>query len=116
MKMISTVKWFDAKKGFGFIHHPDGGPDIFVHYTSIESDSRFRTLHTDEPVTFELHDGPKGVHARGVTSSDPTWMPPEDADAPAARFQPPQPEIASLPAPSAPPDGLDVPRLAQPLS
>ena len=91
MKMTSTVKWFDAKKGFGFINHPDGEADIFVHYTSIESDSRFRTLHTDEPVDFELHDGPKGVHARNVVSSDPTWVPAE-ASEPQERFQPPRHE------------------------
>lgn len=93
MKLTSTVKWFDAKKGFGFIYHPDGGPDIFVHYTSIESESRFRTLHTDEPVEFELHDGPKGIHARTVISSDPDWVPPE-APGPQERFQPPHPEDA----------------------
>ena len=92
MKMTSTVKWFDAKKGYGFIHHPDGGADIFVHYTSIESDHRFRTLHTDEPVEFELQSGPKGVHARAVLSCDPTFQPKEDPAAPSARFQPPRPE------------------------
>ncbi len=92
MKMTSTVKWFDAKKGYGFINHPDGGPDIFVHYTSIESDQRFRTLHTDEPVEFDLMSGPKGAHARAVLSSDPTFQPQEEEAEPTERFQPPRPE------------------------
>ncbi len=97
MKMTSTVKWFDAKKGFGFITHPQGDADIFVHYTSIEADTRFRTLHTDEPVEFEIHDGPKGIHARFVRSYDPDWAPSEEAAEPnAALFQPPRLEQPSL--------------------
>lgn len=92
MKLTSTVKWFDAKKGYGFINHPEGGPDIFVHYTSIESDQRFRTLHTDEPVEFELMSGPKGVHARAVLSCDPTFQPAEPEPDAGVRFTPPRPE------------------------
>lgn len=94
MKMTSTVKWFDAKKGYGFINHPDGEADIFVHYTSIESDHRFRTLHTDEPVAFELVDGPKGIHAQSVVSTDPDFRPADEAAEQAPRFQPPDPEAA----------------------
>lgn len=62
----STVKWFDAKKGYGFINHPDGGDDVFVHYSQIESDDDFKTLHTGQSVQFELNDGPKGLHAASV--------------------------------------------------
>lgn len=62
----STVKWFDAKKGYGFINHPDGGDDVFVHYSQIESDDDFKTLHTGQSVQFELNDGPKGLHAVSV--------------------------------------------------
>ncbi|WP_369684550.1 cold-shock protein [Rhodothermus marinus] len=61
-----VVKWFDAKKGFGFIVHPDGGADIFVHYSQIISERRFKTLRTGQVVEFELHEGPKGLHARNV--------------------------------------------------
>lgn len=63
----SVVKWFDAKKGYGFIVHPDGGNDVFVHYTQIDNDRRFKTLRTGQVVEFDLADGPKGVHAREVT-------------------------------------------------
>lgn len=66
----STVKWFDAKKGYGFINHPDGGEDVFVHYSQIESGDDFKTLHTDQPVEFELNDGPKGLHALNVRAQD----------------------------------------------
>jgi CspA family cold shock protein len=62
----STVKWFDAKKGYGFIHHPDGGDDVFVHYTQIESEKDFKTLRTGQAVEFEMNDGPKGLHALSV--------------------------------------------------
>lgn len=62
----STVKWFDAKKGYGFIHHPDEGEDVFVHYSNIESDDDFKTLHADQRVRFELNDGPKGLNASSV--------------------------------------------------
>jgi CspA family cold shock protein len=66
----STVKWFDAKKGYGFIHHPDDGEDVFVHYSNINSDDDFKTLTTDESVKFEMNDGPKGLHALNVVPTD----------------------------------------------
>lgn len=66
----SVVKWFDAKKGYGFINHPDGGGDVFVHYSSIDTDRRFKTLRTGQVVEFELNDGPKGLHAQDVVPFD----------------------------------------------
>ncbi len=66
----STVKWFDAKKGYGFINHPDGGDDIFIHYSQIESDDDFKTLRTGQSVQFEMNDGPKGLHAVNVQALD----------------------------------------------
>ncbi|MEM1127125.1 MAG: cold shock domain-containing protein [Bacteroidota bacterium] len=62
----SVVKWFDAKKGYGFLVHPDGGEDIFVHYTQIDTERRFRTLRTGQVVEFDLEDGAKGLHAHNV--------------------------------------------------
>jgi CspA family cold shock protein len=83
----STVKWFDAKKGYGFINHPDGGDDIFVHYSQIESDEEFKTLRTGQSVEFELEDGPKGLHALSVIpgAEDPGAEGPGPSSDPAAR-------------------------------
>ena len=59
-----SVKWFDAKKGYGFIIGPTG-EDVFVHYTSIEEEG-FRTLREGEHVEYELLDTPKGLQAGHV--------------------------------------------------
>ena len=59
------VKWFNEKKGFGFIIEEGGGPDIFVHYTAIASDG-FKTLTEGEEVEFTLSQGPKGPQATNV--------------------------------------------------
>ncbi|MFB6274262.1 MAG: cold-shock protein [Salinibacter sp.] len=66
----STVKWFDTKKGYGFIHHPEDGEDVFVHYSNIKSDEDFKTLQSDQRVQFEMNDGPKGLHALEVVALD----------------------------------------------
>ena len=65
-----TVKWFNNRKGFGFIQQEDG-PDLFVHFSSINSDG-YRTLNEGEEVTFEVEDGergPKAVNVSRVQSS-----------------------------------------------
>ncbi|MDR4508507.1 MAG: cold-shock protein [Candidatus Brocadiaceae bacterium] len=59
------VKWFDAKKGFGFIEQ-DGGGDVFVHYSTIGGDG-FKTLEDGEKVEFEVVEGAKGLQAQKVT-------------------------------------------------
>jgi CspA family cold shock protein len=58
------VKWFDTKKGFGFIQQ-DGGADVFVHYSSIGGDG-FKNLEEGQTVEFELVDSPKGPKASNV--------------------------------------------------
>lgn len=63
---MSTVKWFDARKGYGFIEDPTSGADIFVHYSSIQTSDSFKSLKPGERVTFEIIDGPRGKHAREV--------------------------------------------------
>ncbi len=59
-----TVKWFDEKKGFGFISSSNG-PDIFVHYTNITGDG-FRTLAEGDMVEFDVVKGEKGPKAENV--------------------------------------------------
>jgi CspA family cold shock protein len=62
---VGKVKWFNDKKGFGFIEPDGGGEDIFVHHTSIMSDG-FRTLAEGQNVQFEVIRGPKGMQATNV--------------------------------------------------
>lgn len=58
------VKWFDNKKGFGFIAQ-DTGQDVFVHHTSINGNG-FKTLNEGEAVTFDVVTGDKGLKASNV--------------------------------------------------
>ena len=60
-----TVKWFNGEKGFGFIAVDGGGPDVFVHYTAIES-SGYRSLDEGQRVEFDTTQGPKGAQADKV--------------------------------------------------
>ncbi|MBP1726430.1 MAG: cold-shock DNA-binding domain protein [Deltaproteobacteria bacterium] len=63
--MVSgTVKWFNEKKGFGFIQQ-DGGGDVFVHHSAITM-SGFRTLAEGDRVSFEVEQGQKGPAAKNV--------------------------------------------------
>lgn len=61
-----TVKWFDEKKGFGFISPEDGSKDVFVHFSTIQSEG-FRTLQAGQSVNFEQKDSDKGPQATEVT-------------------------------------------------
>ena len=58
------VKWFNEKKGFGFISRDDG-EDLFVHYSEIRSEG-FKTLAENQEVSFEIKEGPKGLQAANV--------------------------------------------------
>ena len=59
-----TVKWFNAEKGYGFIAQ-EGGPDVFVHYSAIQSDG-YRSLDEGQRVEFEVTQGSKGPQADAV--------------------------------------------------
>lgn len=66
--MEGKVKWFNEKKGFGFIESEDG-TDVFVHFSSIVSDG-FKTLEQGQKVTFEIEKGDKGPAAVNVKAAD----------------------------------------------
>jgi CspA family cold shock protein len=60
-----TVKWFNAEKGFGFIAQEDGGDDVFVHYSAIQSQG-YKSLDENLKVEFDVTQGPKGPQAENV--------------------------------------------------
>ncbi|WP_371495651.1 cold-shock protein [Kitasatospora sp. NBC_00374] len=60
-----TVKWFNADKGFGFIQQDNGGPDVFVHFSAIQT-SGFKALEEGNRVEYDVTQGPKGPQAEKV--------------------------------------------------
>ena len=56
--LFRSVKWFNAEKGFGFIANDEGGDDVFVHFSAIQTDG-YRTLDEGQKVTFEVETDPK---------------------------------------------------------
>lgn len=60
-----TVKWFNEKKGFGFIEQ-ENGPDVFVHHSAINAQG-FKSLREGDKVTFDVEQGKKGPSAINVT-------------------------------------------------
>ncbi len=61
-----TVKWFNDGKGFGFIAPEDGGKDLFVHHSEIQSGGGHATLTEGQEVEFEVGEGQKGPCAKNV--------------------------------------------------
>lgn len=88
MSIHGEVKWFDPKKGYGFIVGPQG-QDVFVHFSQIQGDG-FRSLKDGEEVDYELTEGDKGFQAQDVhrqVSEQPA------AEAPAAQSKVRQPAM-----------------------
>ena len=65
MPQQGTVKWFNADKGYGYIAVDGGGPDVFVHYSAIQSDG-YKSLDENQRVEFEVTQGNKGPQADTV--------------------------------------------------
>jgi CspA family cold shock protein len=63
-RIIGTVKWFNATKGYGFIGH-EGGEDVFVHFSAIQTEG-YRKLEAEQKVEFSIEEGPKGKQAANV--------------------------------------------------
>jgi CspA family cold shock protein len=60
-----TVKWFNDKKGFGFVTPDDGSPDVFAHHSAIQGDG-FKSLAEGQKVEFETEMGEKGPRAANI--------------------------------------------------
>jgi CspA family cold shock protein len=65
MSITGKVKWFNDRKGFGFIERDDSEKDCFVHFSAIQGDG-YRSLKEGERVEFEVVDGDKGPAAEQV--------------------------------------------------
>jgi CspA family cold shock protein len=63
-RIVGTVKWFNAAKGYGFLGR-ENGDDVFVHYSVINMDG-YKRLEKDQQVEFSIEDGPKGLQATNV--------------------------------------------------
>lgn len=63
-RIVGTVKWFNAIKGYGFIGREDG-EDVFVHFSSINTEG-YRKLEKGQTVEFSIMEGPKGLQASDV--------------------------------------------------
>ena len=66
-RTTGTVKWFDNKKGYGFITPEDGSKDLFVHHTSLQMEG-FKTLSEDQTVNYKTEDSERGPVATNVTT------------------------------------------------
>jgi CspA family cold shock protein len=64
-RIVGTVKWFNATKGYGFLAR-DGGEDVFVHFSAIQM-AGYRSLTEGQKVEFSIEKGPKGLQAVNVT-------------------------------------------------
>ena len=66
-----TVKWFNARKGFGFITPDEGDKDVFVHHSAINTkNDEFANLNENDKVEFDVNQGEKGLEAKNVTVTE----------------------------------------------
>ncbi|MFI8482767.1 cold shock domain-containing protein CspD [Pseudomonas sp. NPDC078700] len=65
--LSGKVKWFNNAKGYGFIVADGGDEDLFAHYSAIQMDG-YKTLKAGQPVSFDIIQGPKGLHAVNINN------------------------------------------------
>ena len=65
--LSGKVKWFNNAKGYGFIVADGGDEDLFAHYSAIQMDG-YKTLKAGQPVSFDIIQGPKGLHAVNISN------------------------------------------------
>jgi CspA family cold shock protein len=63
------VKWFNNAKGYGFVVSETSGEDLFAHFSSIQMDG-YKTLKAGQDVQFDIEQGPKGLHAVNIRSTE----------------------------------------------
>jgi CspA family cold shock protein len=68
-RFVGTVKWFDARKGYGFIGPDDGSEDVFVHFSAIQGEGYLK-LEEGQKVEYSIEEGQKGVQAADVVSTN----------------------------------------------
>ena len=64
--MRGTIRWFDARRGYGFIIPADGGPDVFLHRRVLQASAHLRRLAPGQPVEYEARQTPQGIKATRV--------------------------------------------------
>ena len=60
-----TVKWYNSRKGYGFVQRDDGEKDVFIHASAVKA-SGLKYLQESEKISFDLEDGPKGPNATNI--------------------------------------------------
>ena len=68
-KIQGRVKWYNQKKGYGFVQRDDGEKDVFVHASQIKAIG-LRFVKEDQPISFDTEDGPKGLNAINLEVKD----------------------------------------------
>lgn len=87
ISMLSgKVKWFNNAKGYGFILADGRDEDLFAHYSAIQMDG-YKTLKAGQPVSFEILQGPKGLHAVNIQPVNANASAPSAQTAPSSELQ-----------------------------